>query len=178
VTDLPPEATELFRAEPAGFVAARDALVASLRHAGRDADAAAVKALRKPTLPVWALDQLAARDPGGLDRLLDAGAELRSAQQAAVSSAEAAERLRTATASRREVVASLTATAVEALTGIGAAGATQRDAIAEALERASIDLETGARLRAGTLTSLPAAPGGFGDVFGLAAVPDLPAGTT
>jgi len=176
VSDLPPEATELYREPPSGFIAARDQLASTLRGAGRDDDAKVVKALRKPTLPVWALDQLSHREPTLLQELVDAGAELRAAQQATLSSADAAERMRAATAERREVIAKLNASAVAALGEIGAAGGSQADAIAAALESASIDPEAGARLQAGLLTALPEAPGGFGDVFGLAAVPDLPAG--
>lgn len=177
MSELPPEVADLYREPPAGFIAARDALAAELKGAGRDDDAGTVKKLRKPTLPVWAVDQLGAREPKLVAQLLDAGAELRAAQQATLSSAEAAERLRTATATRREVVAKLTASAVAALGEIGAAGGTQADTIAAALESASIDTQVGERLRTGTLTALPDAPGGFGDVFGLSAVPDLPAGT-
>ena len=159
MSELPPEAADLYREPPAGFIAARDALAAELQRAGRDDDAGTVKELRKPTLPVWAVDQLAAREPKLVEQLLDAGGELRAAQQATLSSAEAAERLRTATAARREVVAKLTASAVAALGEIGAAGGTQADTIAAALESASIDTQAGERLRTGTLTSLPDAPG-------------------
>jgi hypothetical protein len=76
---LPDDAVALFRVRPEGFVVARDELVAELRAQGRDDDAASVKALRKPTLALWALNQLADRDPEGVGELLDAGRELRAA---------------------------------------------------------------------------------------------------
>jgi hypothetical protein len=171
---LPEEAAALYRVEPTGFIAARTDLVARLRDEGRDADAAAVKALRKPTVVVWALDQLAVRDPDGVSDLLDAGRELRAAQQAAVSARGAADRLRSATAARREVVRRLTAVATGALDEVGSAGRTQADAIAAALESASIDEEAGRLLAAGTLTALPGEGAGFGTIFGLQAVPDAP----
>jgi hypothetical protein len=167
---LPSEAAALFHVEPKGFVAARNELSARLRAEGRETDAASVKALRKPTVIVWALDQLAARDPGGVGALLDAGRELRAAQQATMSSQEAKERLRVATAARREVIANLTTIAVTALNEVGTAGRSQADAIAAALESASIDDKAGARLAAGTLETVPDQPAGFGDLFGLTAI--------
>ena len=84
VMDLPDEAAELFRVPPADFIAERDALVQRLRAEGRDADATAVKALRKPTTVVWALNQLAARDPDALAAVFEAGRDLQAAQQAAL----------------------------------------------------------------------------------------------
>jgi hypothetical protein len=172
VDELPDEAGALFRAAPETFVAARDALVKELRAQGRDADAAAVKAVRKPTVAVWALNQLAVRDADGVRSLLDAGAELRAAQQAAASSVSgAADRMREASAARRAVVARLVGVTSGALEELGR-GPSQADAIAAALEAASIDPDTGARLAAGTMRQLPANPGGFGDVFGLSLVPD------
>jgi hypothetical protein len=176
VTDLPPEAAVLFRTEPAGFIASRDALVRDLREAGRDDDAATVKALRKPTVLVWALDQLAVRDPEGVADLLTAARDLRAAQQATLRSADAAGALRAAADARREVIGRLTAVAAQALGEVGTAGATRADAIAAALANASIDPDAGAALRAGTLREVPSEPAGFGDVFGLAAVPDPPRG--
>jgi hypothetical protein len=174
MTELPPEAAELFRTEPAGFIAARDALVRELRDAGRDDDATVVKALRRPTVLVWALDQLAVRDPGGVADLLTAARDLRAAQQATLRSADAAGALRAATDARREVIGRLTAVAVGALGEVGSAGAAQADAIAAALANASIDPDAGAALQTGTLREVPSEPAGFGDVFGLAAVPDPP----
>src|ERR1043165_6740048 len=80
----PAEAAPLFRVEPDRFVAERDDLVKRLRAEGRDGDAASVKALRKPTAVVWALNQLTARDREGLDALFEAGQRLRAAQQGAL----------------------------------------------------------------------------------------------
>lgn len=167
---FPDEAGPLFRVEPKAFVAARNELAAKLRAEGRDADADAVKALRKPTVIVWALDQLADRDADGVEALLDAGRELRAAQRATLSSKAAGKRLRDATAARREVVARLTEVAVTALGEVGAAGRTRSDAIAAALESASLDDEVAARPAAGTLDVLPDEPAGFGEVFGLTAI--------
>jgi len=62
------------------FVAARDQLVRELRKEGKDEQAAEVAALRKPTAPVWAVNQLARRHRREVDLLLDAGHRLRAAQ--------------------------------------------------------------------------------------------------
>ncbi|HET6712814.1 MAG TPA: hypothetical protein VFI59_03800 [Actinomycetota bacterium] len=165
---IPDEAASLLREAPEGFIAARDALVARLRASGRDDDAAVVKALRKPTVVAWALNQLSIRDPDGVRGLLDSGAEVRAAQQAALSSKRGAtDRLRKAGAARKEAVRELTKTATEALTEAGRASQTHADAIGVALEACSVDPAAGAALSAGTLERPPSTGGGFGDVFGL-----------
>ena len=170
---LPDEATEVFRADPDGFVAARNDLAARLAADDRTDDAAAVKALRKPTVAVWALNQLHERDAEGVTALLDAGAELRAAQQAALSSSKGgAERLRTATVARRAAVARLVESASGALTDAGRSADNQVGAMTSALEVASFEAEPGRELATGTMQRVPDAPGGFGEVFGLTAVPD------
>ncbi|HVF07130.1 MAG TPA: hypothetical protein VNC60_00975, partial [Actinomycetota bacterium] len=121
MTQLPDEAVALFREAPEDFVTARDRLAGSLRERGRADVARVVKALRKPTVVAWALDQLCARDLDGVRSLLDAGAEVRAAQQSALSSKRgAAERLQAASAARKGVVADLTAVAIAALAERGA----------------------------------------------------------
>ena len=173
MTALPDEAAEVFRADPDGFVAARNDLAARLAADDRTDDAAAVKALRKPTVGVWALNQLHERDAEGVTALLDAGAELRAAQQAALSSSKGgAERLRTATVARRAAVARLVESASGALTDAGRSADNQVAAMTSALEVASFEAEPGRELATGTMQRVPDAPGGFGEVFGLTAVPD------
>ena len=173
MTALPDEATEVFRADPDGFVAARNDLAARLAADDRTDDAAAVKALRKPTVAVWALNQLHERDAEGVTALLDAGAELRAAQQAALSSSKGgAERLRTATVARRAAVARLVESASGVLTDAGRSADNQVGAMTSALEVASFEAEPGRELATGTMQRVPDAPGGFGEVFGLTAVPD------
>ena len=165
---LSDEAVALFREVPERFITARDALVARLRDEGRSAEAASVKALRKPTVVAWALDQLVVRDADGLHALLDAGAEVRAAQQAALSSKRgAADRLRASGAARRAAVADLAAVSIAALEEAGRGAGAHFDAIVQALEMCSIDPDAGAALAAGTLERPPVAGAGFGDVFGL-----------
>ncbi|MGZ5129187.1 MAG: hypothetical protein ACXWDR_06565 [Actinomycetota bacterium] len=167
------EVQALFREPPERFIAARDALVRS-RKAADDPSAAAIKALRKPTVPAWALDQLGGPQSEAVDALLDAGAELRSAQQAAVSSTKHARRLRDATTARRAAVATLVDAAAGALREAGRSPDPHLEDVSASLEAASVNEEAAHLLRTGTFERPMRDPGGFGDVFGLQAVPDLP----
>lgn len=168
---LPDDAVVLFREAPEDFVTARERLAATLREHGRADDARVVKALRKPTVVAWALDQLCVRDPDGVRNLLDAGAEVRAAQQGALSSKRgAAERLQAASGARKGAVAHLTAVAVAALAERGASSDAHGDALTRALETCSIDADAGARLSAGTFERPPAASTGFGEMFGLTSI--------
>jgi hypothetical protein len=168
---LPEAAIALFRTPPDRFIAERDALVKELRGAGRDDDAAAVKALRKPTATVWALNQLAAREPDGLADLFETGRALRAAQSEAIAGSSSST-LVEAGAARRAAVGRLAAATVAILDEAGHRGGAQADAIAQALEAASVDADAGAELSAGTLEKLPAAGGdmGFGGVPAMTAL--------
>lgn len=165
-----PEVRGLFRQPPESFVAARDVLVKRLRTEGREDEARAVKALRKPTVPAWALDQLADRDPSGIETLLDTGAQVRAAQQAALTARDP-ERLRVATAVRRAAVTALADAAAAALTEAGRDPAPHRDAVVAALEAAAVDPAAAEDLRNGTFERPPASAAGFGDLAGLSVLP-------
>jgi hypothetical protein len=90
----------LFELPPEDFVAARDRLAKELD----DRDAAKeVKALRRPTVPAWAVNQTVRRHRDVLRELLDAGREVRSAQRRAVTGL-AAPAFAGATAERRRLV--------------------------------------------------------------------------
>ena len=75
---------ELFGLAPEEFVAARDGLARRLKREGDAETAARVKALRRPTLSAWAVNQLARARGRELEPLLDAGERLRSAHQDAL----------------------------------------------------------------------------------------------
>lgn len=160
----------LYRVPPESFVEARDALVKRLRDEGRGQEAARVKVLRRPTVPAWAVDQLASRDPEGLEALLAAGAELRRAQRQALSGRNPDD-LRDASEARRSAVARLTSAAADALRAAGRSEGPHVDEIAATLEAASIDPDAGERLRAGTLDRPLSAAAGFEDIVGLRSVP-------
>ena len=95
----------LFKLPLAEFTAARNALAASLKAAGRDDDAATVKALTKPPLSAWVVNQLYWHHRKPFDQLMAAGERLRKAQTAQLSG-KAAE-LRVPMEAHREAVADL-----------------------------------------------------------------------
>jgi hypothetical protein len=165
-TETTPEVRELYRTSPEGFIAARDGLAQRLRDEGRDADAARVKKLRRPTVAAWALDRLADAAPETVGALRDAGAELARAQRATLSGRDP-QALRDATSRRRDLVAELSQLAADALRDADRPPEPHLEDIRGTLEAASVDEEVGERLRTGTLerTSRPSA--GFGDISGL-----------
>ncbi len=63
---------DLFDVDPNDFVATRDALVKELRACGDKEGAATVKKLRRPTVPVWALNRVARSHPDLVAAVLDA----------------------------------------------------------------------------------------------------------
>jgi hypothetical protein len=70
----------LYRLPLAEFTAARNALAVRVKKAGGDADA--IKALTKPSISAWAVNQLFWRHRREFDRLMDAGERFRDAQAA------------------------------------------------------------------------------------------------
>ena len=62
----------LFDAELAEFIGARDALVKQLRKDGDKAEAAAVKALRKPSTVAWGVNRVARTNADAVAELLQA----------------------------------------------------------------------------------------------------------
>src|SRR3954447_9452263 len=98
----------LFLEPPDRFVAARDALVKALRAEGEKERAAEVKKLKRPTAAAWAVDQLALRRPDDVAELLEAGAVLRAAHEAALGGSGSAAALRAAADAERAAVEALT----------------------------------------------------------------------
>jgi hypothetical protein len=70
----------LFKLPLAEFIGARNDLAARLKRAGRANDAKLVKALAKPSITAWAVNQLHWRHREALDRLLVTGQRFRQAQ--------------------------------------------------------------------------------------------------
>jgi hypothetical protein len=85
------------------FVARRTALERTLR-SGDAAAAGAVSKLRKPSVGVWAIDQLAVENPDLVAELLAAGLDAREAQQAVAEGSGSGEDLLVASARVRETV--------------------------------------------------------------------------
>lgn len=78
--DLADAADTLYALVPPEFTAARDALAAEARRQGDRPTADAIKALKRPSAPAWAVNVLARERADDLQRLLGLGASLREAQ--------------------------------------------------------------------------------------------------
>ena len=81
---LEDEIDELFTKAPGEFTAARNALAAKAKAAGRKDLAIRIGGLRKPTANVWLVNQIARRNAKQIAALLEAADELREAQAAAL----------------------------------------------------------------------------------------------
>ena len=108
---------DLFKLPPGEFTAARNALVTQLKKAGRADDAADVKALSKPPVPAWAVNQLFWRHRKPFDHLLSAGERFRKAQASQL--AGKGTDLRPPLEERREALAQLTKLAAKVLQDSG-----------------------------------------------------------
>jgi hypothetical protein len=164
---------ELFAAPLAEFVAVRNRIASELRKAG-DRDAAdEVKALRKPSAVVWALNGLAREDKAGVKSLVDAADRMRKVQsgRSRTSFADAQKALNQAT--RR-----LAKRAAELLSG---GGKKPSDAMVQRLDRAltaaAASPEASDLLRAGRLLEEPE-PVGFGGIGEVVAAPSRKSATT
>jgi hypothetical protein len=92
----------VFGARLEDFVSERNALAKELSAAGKDDEAAAVKALKKPSVSAWALNQGVRADPKATKALLAAAKKLEAAQSEALQGAAAA--LRDAQAKQQRTV--------------------------------------------------------------------------
>ena len=132
------------------FTPARDALAKELKAAGQKDEAAEVKRLRKPSLAAWALNRVARDHPDAIDRLRAAGADLRAAQDEAMSGN--AGRLRDAGRALVDEIDRVSSLAAEVLQSAGRpASAAQQEKLASTLRTAAIDDEAGEVLLRGVL---------------------------
>ena len=140
---------ELFALPLEEFIAGRDKLAKELRK--RDKDAAAVLAkLPKPTPAAWAANQIARKEPDLIATLLDAGAALRAAQDAALAGG-GAENLRTATQAERRAVEDVMRVAVKLKPAGKPLSRAMADRLRTTLHAAAGDPELRAALSAGRL---------------------------
>jgi hypothetical protein len=152
------ERDELDATPPAQFVRARDQLVARLRTAGRQREAAEVARLRRPNPVAWTINRLARTDAAAVRQLLEASDRLR---RAALRDPRAAPE---ATARHRAALQALMDGAERILTG--ADMRPTQDVLRRVhstLTAAVGDRGKHAELREGRLTE-PLEPGGF-EVF-------------
>jgi len=135
------------------FTPARNAAAKELRHRGRGEEAEAVKALAKPTVAAWAVNQLTRRRHADLDEYLEAAAAARDAQLGG------GEGLHEAIARQREALETLVRAARDELGG--AASETVSARIRQSLEAAAVDDGAAEAVRAGRLAK-ELEPAGFG----------------
>lgn len=146
-------ARELYTADPAEFVAARDR---AAREAGGDL-AREIKKLRKPALAAWAVNLLAAREPDQLETLLDLGGRLRAAQREL-----RGDDLRALAAERSRLLRAVTDRAAALAAAAGhELGEGARDQVERTLTAALSDAEAAANVRSASLAK-PLEYSGFG----------------
>jgi hypothetical protein len=103
---IPESAHALFALDPNDFVTARDQRARELRDAGEKEEAKAVKALRRPAVPVWALNQVARQRPDVVEALVAAEAQAHAPKDKDVRAALAQrrERLQDAVRAARDII--------------------------------------------------------------------------
>lgn len=169
MSDLLRFADELYAVPLAEFTARRDARAKELKAAG-DADAAAaVKALRKPTLAAWVVDLLVRVESDQIAQVLDVGTALREAA-AAMDAGE----LRALTRQRRQLTAALAGRARSAAAGVGVRLTDSvLDQVEATLTAAMLDAGCADAVRSGLLVTALASTGvEAADVAAAVAVPE------
>jgi hypothetical protein len=139
---------ELYGAPLSAFTQVRDRLAKQLGEAGRQAEAADLRRLRKPSAALWTVNQLARRDPASMGRFIEAVNRLKRAHTKG--SAEVGE----VTANQRAALSELLNRAV----GLGASPATMQR-ISNTLLGAAADRGLQDDLRRGRLDAEQPAPG-------------------
>lgn len=104
---------DLFKGPLEEFTAARNALATKLRKSGRSEEADHIKALNKPPLSAWAVNQLFWRQRKAFDRLITTGEKFRQAQAAQLKGK--AGDLRGTLEARREALSELSRLAADIL---------------------------------------------------------------
>jgi hypothetical protein len=143
----------LFLEPPDRFVTARDALVKALRAEGEKERAAEVKKLKRPTAAAWAVDQLALRRPDDVAELLEAGAALRAAHEAALGGSGSAADLRAAADAERAAVEALTDDARTLLEEAELCSDAAVERVRQTLHGAASDAELQDQIRTGQLSN-------------------------
>jgi hypothetical protein len=146
------EVDALFELRPGEFVAARDALAKRLRGHGQRADAAEVRALARPTVAAWAVNQLARREPEWTQALATAGQRLERAHQQLLRRGDR-DGWRAATSDQRQAIDRLVRLAEQVLREErGSVSVSLRDQVRQTLQAATLDPDARAAVLAGRLT--------------------------
>ena len=161
---IPDEELErLYGVQLSEFTRARDGLARELRQAGEREAADEVKALPKPSLPAWAVNQLARKEPMQMRALTTAGERLRKAQ-AELLEGRGPDELQAALQRQRDVVGALVESAKRILEEAGqAATENTLERVRGTLTAAAADQEGARLVERGRLTK-ELDPAGFGGV--------------
>jgi hypothetical protein len=130
------------------FVHARDELARRLGREGARDDAARVKALRKPTVGAWALNQAVRRRRVETDALLATGKRLRAAHEDLMSGGDPAV-LRETMEEERSLTTSLADCAEAIASETGKSGPALRDRVRATLHAAAVEDDVREELAAG-----------------------------
>jgi hypothetical protein len=130
------------------FVQQRDDLARELNRAGDREAAARIKALRKPTVGAWALNQAVRRRRAETDALLATGRRLREAHEALLTGGDPAV-LREAMEEERSLTSALADCAEAIASETGKSGPALRDRVRSTLHAATVDEEARGELAAG-----------------------------
>ena len=133
------------------FTPARNELAKSLRSDGKAEAADWVKGLTKPSRAAWLVNQLSVRKTDEIAELLEAGRELRAAQEEMLAGSADRDQLREAARREQRTVDSLLRTA-EALGREHGVGQQVLTKVGETLQAASSDPEVAEAIEAGRLT--------------------------
>ena len=114
---LDDEIDELFKLPLSEFTGARNTLAARLKQTGRGDDANLVKALAKPSISAWTVNQLYWHHRNAFDRLLAAGQRFHKAQTSSLAGKVAD--MRGSLEARRDALAQLSDLATSLLTDAG-----------------------------------------------------------
>jgi hypothetical protein len=158
----------LYDLEPEDFVPARDQLVKDLRAEKDREGAKEVKALRRPTVTAWALNQFVRRHREDAEALVRAGRDAAEAQERAISGDKAdKDALRGALRARHEAVQRASSLTHAILDERGSTGSEPE--VLDALTAASSDDEVADQLLQARLSQPPSASSGLGSLDSLLA---------
>jgi hypothetical protein len=144
--DVEQEIERLYGLPHDEFVAERDKVAKQLK--GDREAAAAVKALRKPTVGAWALNQAVRRRRAETKALLETGERLREAHEQLLSGGDPGE-LRDAMRAERDLTSQIADCAEAIASEAGKSGPALRDRVRATLHAASVDAEAREELASG-----------------------------
>ena len=134
----PSEIDALFQLPLGEFTVARNKLAARLKKAGQREGAEAVKALSKPSISAWVVNQLYWRQRKAFDRLMASGEQFRQAQASQLAGKSA--QVRGPLDARREALSELARLAVGALNEARTSACPGHDATGHDHARSAVDV--------------------------------------